>query len=107
MRTLGYRRSHILGFILSESVLMSLLGGILGVLLAKQEVHVVVGRRPAARPRREPAPEQHRDARRVECPGRLLHRLDQGREGLGWRLAHAPGIPGAAAPGTWAGLRNG
>ena len=26
MRTLGFRRSHILGFILSESVLMSLLG---------------------------------------------------------------------------------
>ena len=34
MRTLGYRRSHILSFILSESVLMSLLGGLLGVLLA-------------------------------------------------------------------------
>jgi putative ABC transport system permease protein len=35
MRTLGYRRSHILSFILSESVLMALLGGILGVFLAK------------------------------------------------------------------------
>jgi putative ABC transport system permease protein len=35
MRTLGYRRSHILSFILSESVIMSLLGGVLGVLIAK------------------------------------------------------------------------
>jgi putative ABC transport system permease protein len=35
MRTLGFRRSHILSFILSESVLMSLLGGILGIVLAK------------------------------------------------------------------------
>jgi putative ABC transport system permease protein len=35
MRTLGYRRSHILFFILSESVLMALLGGLLGVFLAK------------------------------------------------------------------------
>jgi putative ABC transport system permease protein len=35
MRTLGYRRSHILSFILSESVLMALLGGLLGVVLAK------------------------------------------------------------------------
>ena len=35
MRTLGFRPGHILGFILSEAVLMSLLGGILGVVLAK------------------------------------------------------------------------
>jgi putative ABC transport system permease protein len=35
MRTLGFRRGHILGFILSEAVLMSLLGGFLGILLAK------------------------------------------------------------------------
>jgi putative ABC transport system permease protein len=35
MRTLGFGRGHILGFILSESVVMAVLGGILGVLLAK------------------------------------------------------------------------
>jgi putative ABC transport system permease protein len=35
LRVLGFRRSHILGFILSESVLMSILGGIMGILLAK------------------------------------------------------------------------
>ena len=35
MRTLGFRRTHILGFILSESVVMSLLGGLVGVVLAK------------------------------------------------------------------------
>jgi putative ABC transport system permease protein len=35
MRTLGFRQGHILGFILSESILMSLLGGAFGVLLAK------------------------------------------------------------------------
>jgi putative ABC transport system permease protein len=35
LRVLGFRRSHILSFILSESVLMSLLGGIVGILLAK------------------------------------------------------------------------
>lgn len=35
MRTLGFRRIHILSFILSESVLMALLGGVAGVLLAK------------------------------------------------------------------------
>ena len=35
MRALGYRRSHILSFILGESVLMALLGGVVGVVLAK------------------------------------------------------------------------
>jgi putative ABC transport system permease protein len=35
MRTLGYRRSHVLAFILSESIVMALIGGILGVALAK------------------------------------------------------------------------
>ena len=35
MRTLGFRPGHVLGFILSESVLMALLGGALGVVLAK------------------------------------------------------------------------
>jgi putative ABC transport system permease protein len=35
MRTLGFGRGHILGFILSEAVLMSLIGGFLGILLAK------------------------------------------------------------------------
>jgi len=35
MRTLGYRRSHILSFILSESVVMALLGGLFGVALAR------------------------------------------------------------------------
>jgi putative ABC transport system permease protein len=35
LRVLGFRRTHILSFILSESVLMSLLGGIVGILLAK------------------------------------------------------------------------
>ncbi|HEV8232906.1 MAG TPA: FtsX-like permease family protein [Thermoanaerobaculia bacterium] len=35
LRVLGFRRSHILSFILSESVLMSLLGGVVGILLAK------------------------------------------------------------------------
>jgi len=35
MRTLGFGRGHILGFILAESVLMALLGGVLGVLIAK------------------------------------------------------------------------
>jgi putative ABC transport system permease protein len=34
MRTLGFGSNHILGFILSESVLMALLGGVLGVLIA-------------------------------------------------------------------------
>jgi len=34
MRVLGFRRGHVLSFILSESVLMSLLGGIVGVFLA-------------------------------------------------------------------------
>jgi putative ABC transport system permease protein len=35
MRTLGFGSGHILGFILSEAVLMSLLGGVLGVVIAK------------------------------------------------------------------------
>jgi putative ABC transport system permease protein len=35
MRTLGYRRTHILLFILSEAVLMALLGGVIGLIGAK------------------------------------------------------------------------
>jgi putative ABC transport system permease protein len=35
MRTLGFERGHVLAFILSESVLMAFLGGVLGVGLAK------------------------------------------------------------------------
>jgi putative ABC transport system permease protein len=34
MRTLGFGSNHILGFILAEAVLMALLGGVLGVLIA-------------------------------------------------------------------------
>jgi putative ABC transport system permease protein len=34
MRTLGFGSNHILGFILAESILMALLGGVLGVLIA-------------------------------------------------------------------------
>jgi putative ABC transport system permease protein len=35
MRTLGFGSGHILGFILAEAVLMALLGGVLGVLIAR------------------------------------------------------------------------
>ncbi|MDQ6894147.1 MAG: ABC transporter permease [Acidobacteriota bacterium] len=35
MRTLGFGRGHVLAFILSESIVMALLGGLLGVALAK------------------------------------------------------------------------
>jgi putative ABC transport system permease protein len=34
MRTLGFGSNHILGFILAESIMMALLGGVLGVLIA-------------------------------------------------------------------------
>jgi len=35
MRTLGFGQGHILGFILAEAIVMSLLAGVLGVALAK------------------------------------------------------------------------
>ena len=35
MRALGFRPSHILSFILSESILMALIGGVLGIVLAR------------------------------------------------------------------------
>ena len=35
LRVLGFRRTHILSFILGEAVLMALLGGLLGIVLAK------------------------------------------------------------------------
>jgi putative ABC transport system permease protein len=35
LRVLGFRRSHVLSFILGEAILMSLLGGLLGIVLAK------------------------------------------------------------------------
>lgn len=38
MRTLGYRRTHILLFILSEAVLMALLGGVIGLIGAKYAI---------------------------------------------------------------------
>ncbi len=42
MRALGFLQSHVLGIVLSEAVVLSLLGGALGVLLAVPLVHVIV-----------------------------------------------------------------
>ena len=60
----------------------------LRILLADEEVDVVLGRRSAARPRREPAPEQVRDLGVAQRGGRDLHGVDQVGEVVGRRVGH-------------------
>jgi len=63
------------------------------VALAHEEVDVVVGRRAAARPRGEPAPEEERHLRVAQRGRAALHRLDELEEGVVGLGAHGPWVP--------------
>lgn len=61
----------------------------LDVSLAEEEIDIVLGRRAAARPRRETAAEQERNLGVAEHRGTPLHRLDELKESVVWLGAHS------------------
>ena len=65
----------------------------LGVVLADEEVDVVVRRGPAARPDREPAAEHELDLGLAQRGRRVLHRRDERVEGLPGCRRHARAYP--------------
>jgi hypothetical protein len=82
--------------------------GAVGVLLAEEEVDVVVGRWPSARPDRETAAEHVVDVALAQRRARTLHRREQRMEILGCGRGHAgTQVPGSGVRRTWrAGIRH-
>lgn len=70
--------------------------GAFGVLRLEEEIHVVIGLGPAARPCREPAAEGEGDPLVAQDRGHLLERADEGaHRALG---RHAAALPGPESP---------